>query len=117
MERGSKNKFKMKSSALRAGESIMGRFMAMGKVLGDSKIKPSTAIDPSKYYTAPKKKVVEKPESASKKLKNIKAQAEIDAMDAKISADKAKTTDEDKADAEYYGKEEKSGRWNYASKR
>ena len=30
-------------------------FMAMGKALGSSKIKPSTAVDPSKYYTAPKK--------------------------------------------------------------
>ena len=77
MERASKSGFKMKSSALRAGETIMGRFMAMGKTLGNSKTKTSTTIDPSKYYTAPKKKVEkpeEKPISAVDKLKEIKAE-------------------------------------------
>jgi len=92
--RAVKSKFKMKSSALRAGESIMGRFMAMGKTLGNSKANTSTAIDPSKYYTPSKKKVVEKPESASKILKNRKAQIELDKMNA------------NKADAEYYGGQE-----------
>ena len=75
--RASKSGFKMKSSALRAGETIMGRFMAMGKTLGNSKTKTSTTIDPSKYYTAPKKKVEkpeEKPISAVDKLKEIKAE-------------------------------------------
>ena len=79
--RAGKSGFKMKSSALRAGESIMGRFMAMGKTLGNSKTDARATIDPSKYYTPPKKKVVEKPESASKILKNRKAQIELDKMD------------------------------------
>ena len=92
--RAAKSKFKMKSSALRAGESIMGRFMAMGKTLGNSKTDARATIDPSKYYTPPKKKVVEKPESASKILKNRKAQIELDKMNA------------NKADAEYYGGQE-----------
>ena len=62
MERGSKNKFKMKSSALRAGESIMGRFMAMGKALGSSKTTDHVAMDPSKYYKSPKAKKPKKEE-------------------------------------------------------
>ena len=94
MERASKSGFKMKSSALRAGETIMGRFMAMGKTLGNSKTKTSTTIDPSKYYTPPKKKVVEKPRSASKILKDRLAQNELDRID------------ENAADAKYYGGEE-----------
>ena len=92
--RAGKSKFKMKSSALRAGESIMGRFMAMGKTLGNSKTDAKVTIDPSKYYTPPSKKVVEKPESASKILKNRKAQIELDKMNA------------NKAGAEYYGGKE-----------
>jgi len=76
MERGSKNKFKMKSSALRAGESIMGRFMAMGKTLGNSKTSNPVAIDPSKYYKAPKKssdkKDVEKPDVKELKVPRLK---------------------------------------------
>jgi len=55
MERGSKNKFKMKSAPLRAEETIAGRFMAMGRSLGNSKTSNPVAIDPSKYYKAPKK--------------------------------------------------------------
>ena len=53
--RAGKSGFKMKSSALRAGESIMGRFMAMGRSLGNSKTNTRATIDPSKYYVAPKK--------------------------------------------------------------
>ena len=55
MERGSKNKFKMKSAPLRAEETIAGRFMAMGRALGNSKTSDPVEIDPSKYYKAPKK--------------------------------------------------------------
>ena len=75
--RAGKSGFKMKSSALRAGESIMGRFMAMGRSLGNSKTNNRAAIDPSKYYTAPKKKVKEpeeEPETAVDKLKRVKAE-------------------------------------------
>ena len=96
MERGSKNKFKMKSSALRAGESIMGRFMAMGKTLGNSKTDTKATIDPSKYYTAPKKKVEKKEESAVDQNKREKAALEIQ--------ERSKTTYEDRADAEHFTK-------------
>ena len=78
--RAGKSGFKMKSSALRAGESIMGRFMAMGRSLGNSKTNTRATIDPSKYYTAPKKKVEkpeEKPETAVERNKREKAEKEI----------------------------------------
>jgi len=94
MERGSKNKFKMKSSALRAGESIMGRFMAMGKTLGNSKADTKATIDPSKYYTSPKKPVEK--ESVVDQNKREKAALEIQ--------DRSKTPYEDRADAEHFAK-------------
>tara|TARA_R110000824_G_scaffold244372_1_gene433149 strand:+ start:138 stop:491 length:354 start_codon:yes stop_codon:yes gene_type:complete len=75
--RAGKSGFKMKSSALRAGETIMGRFMAMGKTLGNSKTKTSTTIDPSKYYTPPKKTVEKEKESAVNQNKREKAEKEI----------------------------------------
>jgi len=105
MERGSKNKFKMKSSALRAGESIMGRFMAMGKTLGNSKADTKATIDPSKYYTSPNKPIEKEEESAVEQNKREKATLEIAKRkdDAKIKDD-AKTTSEDKADAEHFTK-------------
>ena len=84
MERGSKNKFKMKSSALRAGESIMGRFMAMGKSLGSSKTTDHVAMDPSKYYKSPKAKKPKKEESAVNELKRRKAENKL----AKMNKDK-----------------------------
>ena len=88
--RAGKKKFQMRSPF----KGSIAEFMAMGKTLGNSKANTSTAIDPSKYYTPSKKKVVEKPESASKILKNRKAQIELDKMNA------------NKADAEYYGGQE-----------
>jgi len=51
-----------KKTPFRAGkESILGRFMAMGRSLGNSKTSANAdnafaSVDPSKYYTAPKKK-------------------------------------------------------------
>ena len=75
MERGSKNKFKMKSAPLRAEETIAGRFMAMGRALGNSKTSDPVEIDPSKYYKAPKKKVEKdksKPEVKVKKVAKLK---------------------------------------------
>ena len=97
--RAGKSGFKMKSSVLRAGESIMGRFMAMGKTLGNSKTDAKVTIDPSKYYTPPKKKVEKEEESAVEQNKREKATLEI----AKRKDD-AKTTPEDKADAEHFAK-------------
>ena len=86
MERSkaNKKKFQMRSPF----KGSIAEFMAMGKALGSSKINPSTAVDPSKYYTPPNKKVVEKPESASKRLKNIKATLELGRMDTQEKLDK-----------------------------
>ena len=99
MERSRAGKlgFKMKSSALRAGESIMGRFMAMGKTLGNSKTDARATIDPSKYYTSPNKPIEK--ESAVDQNKREKATLEINKR-----KDDAKTTYEDKADAEHFKK-------------
>tara|TARA_R110000803_G_scaffold185892_1_gene248301 strand:- start:214 stop:483 length:270 start_codon:yes stop_codon:yes gene_type:complete len=85
MERGSKRKFQMKSSALRAEETILGRFMAMGKTLGNSKSSKNTTVDFTKHYKAPSKKEEvkeEKPETASQALKRRKAENELIKMDA-----------------------------------
>ena len=74
--------------------SSISEFMAMGKALGSSKSSPPTAVDFTEHYKAPEKKAEEKPESASKILKNKKAQIELDKMN------------QNAADAEYYGSEE-----------
>tara|TARA_R110002033_G_scaffold24579_2_gene57573 strand:+ start:43 stop:483 length:441 start_codon:yes stop_codon:yes gene_type:complete len=76
MERGSKNKFKMKSAPLRAEETIAGRFMAMGRSLGNSKTSNPVAIDPSKYYEAPKKKVANEDDTEAQKALAEKKAAE-----------------------------------------
>jgi len=85
MERSkaNKKKFQMRSPF----KGSITEFMAMGKALGSSKIKPSTAVDPSKYYTAPKKQ--EKKEEESAVDKNKREKAEIEMAD-RLAADKAK---------------------------
>ena len=71
--------------------SSISEFMAMGKALGSSKSSPPTAVDFTEHYKAPEKKAEEKPESASKILKNKKAQIELDKMDAKRALEEKAT--------------------------
>jgi len=65
--RANKKKFQMRSPF----KGSIAEFMAMGKTLGSSKISPSTAVDPSKYYKAPGKAPSE---SAVDKMKRTKAE-------------------------------------------
>jgi len=74
--RANKKKFQMRSPF----KGSIAEFMAMGKALGSSKIKPSTAVDPSKYYTAPKKQEKKEEESAVGELKRRKAEKKLDKM-------------------------------------
>ena len=116
MERSkaNKKKFQMRSPF----KGSITEFMAMGKALGSSKIKPSTAVDPSKYYTAPKKQ--EKKEEESAVDKNKREKAEIEMAD-RLAADKAKATQPtgerksvnktDLTKALYVDNSKKSGEW------
>ena len=88
MERSkaNKKKFQMRSPF----KGSIAEFMAMGKALGSSKINPSTAVDPSKYYTAPKKQEKEEEESAVDKNKREKAEIEIKDRETKNNDKKIK---------------------------
>ena len=64
----------------RKEESIMGKFMAMGRALGNSKTPDVVSVDPSKYYKPPAKKENKaevKPETAVNKVKRLKAEKEL----------------------------------------
>jgi len=74
--RASKKKFQMRSPF----KGSITDFMTMGKILGSSKLSPSTTVDFGKHYKSPSKKGEKKEESASKILKNKKAQIELDKM-------------------------------------